>query len=222
MYCSKCGKEIAGNVTHCPHCGIPVALPYVQAVPAYAPQKSGCGKKILYGVGTLFALGIFGSIIGESEKAKSTGNNAAAAPEVQQTPVPAPMPSRFSGDCGISASAHLKSDEFINHPHLCISVKNVSAKNIAAIQFYAVPYDVYGKDLSSSLFSQKKLHTDDLIPAGGSKKLNYGPFIDQQMKSVKLYVYSVYFDDGSEWGDKDATRSEILKYGKQIEATFEK
>ena len=198
--------------------------PYVQAVPVHvrAQEKSGCAKKILYGVGALFALGIFGSIIGSAEKAKSAGKNESAASEVHQEPVPAPMPSRFSGDCGISATAHLKSDEFINHPHLCISVKNVSAKNIAAIQFYAVPYDVYGKDLSSSLFSQKKLHTDDLIPAGGSENLNYGPFINQQMKSVKLYVYSVYFDDGSEWGDKDATRSEILKYGKQIEATFEK
>lgn len=222
MYCSKCGKEIASNATHCPHCGTPVVLPYVQAVPAYAPEKSGCAKKILYAMGALFALGVFGSIIGGAENVKSDGKTATAAPEAQQEPVPSPKPSRFSADCGISASAHLKSDEFINHPHLCISVKNVSAKNIAAIQFYAVPYDVYGKDLSSSLFSQKRLHTDDLIPVGGSKKLNYGPFIDQQMKSVKLYVYSVYFDDGSEWGDKDATRSEILKYGKQIEATFEK
>lgn len=222
MFCSKCGKEVIENVTHCQYCGTPVVLPYVQTAPVYVQGKSGCSNKILYGLGALFALGILGSIIGGAENAKSSGNQTTAKAEVQQTPVPAPMPSRFAGDCGISATAHLKSDEFINHPHLSISVKNVSVKDIAAIQFYAVPYDVYGKDLSSSLFSQKKLHTDDLIPAGGSEKLNYGPFIDQQMKSVKLYVYSVYFADGSEWGDKDATRSEILKYGKQIEATFEK
>ena len=86
----------------------------------------------------------------------------------------------------------------------------------------AVPYDVYGRDLSSSIFSQERLRTDDLIPAGKSEELNYGPFLDQKMKSVKLYVYSVYFDDGTEWGDKDASRSEILKFAKPIEATFEK
>lgn len=222
MFCSKCGKEVIDNVGHCQYCGTPVVLPYEQTPPVYVQEKSGCAKKFLYGMGTLFALGIIGSTIGGTENAKSTGKQTTAKAEVQQTPVPAPMPSRFIGDCGISATAHLKSDEFINHPHLSITVKNVSVKDIAAIQFYAVPYDVYGKDLSSSLFSQKKLLTDDLIPVGGSEKLNYGPFIDQRMKSAKLYVYSVYFADGSEWGDKDATRSEILKYGKQIEATFEK
>ena len=222
MFCSKCGKEVIENATQCQHCGSPIVLPFVQPSPIYVQERSGCTKKILYGFGILFALGVFGSVIGTVENAKSTGNKTTTETRVQQTPVPAPIPSRFSGDCGIAATAHLKSDEFINHPHLCISLKNLSEKDISAIQFYVVPYDVYGRDLSSSLFSQKKLQTDDMIPVGGSKKLNYGPFIDQQMKSIKLYVYSVYFADGSEWGDKDATRSEILKYGKEIEATFEK
>ncbi len=218
-------------------------LPYIQTASVVVEQKTGCGKKILYGVLVIFGLGVLGNILGappsdgDSPSKQSVSENksqSVPAPSVEPSPVPSSAPSpvpsvepsvvatSFNGSCGISASAHLRSDDFINHPYLRISVKNISGKDIAAIQFYAVPYDVYGKDISSSIFSQKKLHTDDLIAAGSSEQLNYGPFLDQKMKSVKLYVYSVYYADGSEWGDKDATRSEILKYGKQIEATFEK
>ncbi len=91
--------------------------------------------------------------------------------------------------------------------------------SVLEIRRYVVlylPYDVYGEDLSSSLFSQKKLQTDDLIPAGRSKEIYFGPFLEQSMKSVKLYVYSVYFEDETEWGNREAIRSEILKYGKQL------
>lgn len=184
----------------------------------------------MLGIGflTFIGLGVFAGIIGGAKKdAEKQQNNSATSTPIdkpqQQTAVPTAAPTnKFDGDCGINASAHLKSDAYINHPHLCISVRNVSGKNIAAIQFLAIPYDVYGRDLSSSIFSQERLRTDDLIPAGKSKELNYGPFLDQGMKSVKLYVYSVYFDDGTEWGDKDASRSEILKFAKPIEATFEK
>ena len=142
----------------------------------------------------------------------------------KQTPVPStPAPSsKFEGNCGITASAHLVNEQYINHPKLKISVQNISRKDICAIKFYAVPYDVYGNDISSSIFSQKSLYTDDLIPAGKGEDMTFGPFLDQSMKSVKLYVYSVYFDDGTEWGDKEATRAEILKFAKPIHATFEK
>ena len=157
----------------------------------------------------------------EAQSEETTGKQADAA-DAGQTPVPPPIPASFTSDCGIEATAHLASHQYINHPQLSISVRNVSKKGIAAIQFYAIPYDVYGEDISSSIFSQKRLQTDDLIPAGKKEVLNYGPFLNQSMKSVKLYVYSIYFEDGSEWGDHEATRQEILKYGKLIEATFQK
>ena len=37
--------------------------------------------------------------------------------------------------------------------------------------------------------------------------------LDSEIKSGDVYVYSVYFSDGSEWGDKDASVSNIKKYG---------
>ncbi|MBQ7024025.1 MAG: hypothetical protein IJN29_10605 [Akkermansia sp.] len=230
MFCSKCGKEIPYNHSCCFHCGNPVAAPIGKPVFVPHPQKSGCGR-ILVGVLLIFfgigiVGGIFGSLAGRNNS--SPENTATPVPQdaqaAQQKPVPTtpPLPAKFAGDCGITASAHLQSDRFLNHPHLCISIRNISGKNIAAIQFYAVPYDVYGNDISSSIFSQKRLYTDKLIPAGKGKEITFGPFLDQEMKSVKLYVYSVYFEDGTEWGDREATRSEILRFGKSIHATFQK
>lgn len=209
-----------------------MSTPIPPPIYVHQPQKSGCGKMLGIGFLAFIGLGVFAGIVGGAKKdaekkptnsAPPTATPAPIDEPQQQTAVPTAAPSnKFDGDCGISASAHLKSDAYINHPHLCISVRNVSGQNIAAIQFLAIPYDVYGRDLSSSIFSQERLRTDDLIPVGKSEELHYGPFLDQKMKSVKLYVYSVYFEDGTEWGDKDASRSEILKYAKPIEATFEK
>ena len=135
---------------------------------------------------------------------------------------PPPPPSKFDGDCGITATAHLKSNDYINHPELKISVKNTSGKNIAAIQFLAIPFDVYGNDISSNLFAQDKFYTDDMIRAGKSETMTFGPLLDQKIKSVKVYVYSVFFEDGTEWGDREASRSEIREKGQPIKATFQK
>ncbi len=235
MFCTNCGKEVAQNVACCPNCGSPIgALNSPQPTPIIIqqPAKTGCGKKLGCAFLVMLGLSIFAGIISNTAKVASDtpGNVASPVPPREasaasntspSTQTPA-IPQEFTGECGITASAHLQSDRYINHPHLSIAIRNVSGKNIAAIQFLAVPYDVYGENLSSAFFAQERLRTDDLIPAGRSKELNYGPFLDQRMKSVKLYVYSVYFEDGTEWGDKDATRSMILRYGKPIEATFER
>lgn len=230
MFCSKCGKEITGNLYNCPHCGNPVAVPSVPPPPIYVQQvqqKSGCGKTIGCAIAVLFGLGMMGGIIGSitSQQSESTSDSEnTSGGENKATPVTtetAQAPSKFDGDCGISASAHLSSD-IINHPQLKINVRNTSGKAIRAIQFYSVPYDVYGEEIDSFMFTQKKLYTDDLIPSGKSKTLTFGPFLLSNIKSVKLYVYSVYYDDGTEWGDKEAISSEILKFAKPIEATFEK
>jgi len=124
----------------------------------------------------------------------------------------------FSGDCGITASADVGTS-IIGFPELTISIKNTSDKDIAAIRFYSVPYDVYGDEIKGWT-TQKELYTDSTIPAGASDTITY-QFIEDSVKSVKLYVYSVYFADGTEWGDKDATKSEILKYASLIKVDHE-
>ena len=68
--------------------------------------------------------------------------------------------------------------------------------------------------------SQNKLYTDTAIGVGKSNTISY-QFIEDSVKTVKLYVYSVYFADGTEWGDKDATKSTILENGALIEVSGE-
>lgn len=233
MFCPKCGKEISQNQSFCKNCeqqiGAPSNTPiYIQQVQPKKPSKKiGC-------LVAFFGVVMFGGIVGNLAKETEASANRTTTPSETQAqttqtsvqkktpaPVPTPTHSRYDGDCGITATAHLQSNDFINHPQLKIDVRNVSGKDIAAIQFYAEPYDVYGKKLSS-IFTQERLYTDDLIPAGKGEELNYGPFMEQKMKSVKLYLYSVYYADGTEWGNRDASKQEALERGKPIHATFQK
>ena len=131
-------------------------------------------------------------------------------PKVEETP------SIFDGDCGITASAEI-GNNIINFPELKITITNTTDKEIAAIQFYAVPQDVYGEEIKS-WSTQKNLYTDTPISAGKTTTISY-QLIEQSVKTVKLYVYSVYFSDGTEWGDKDAPSSKILKDAPTIEVT---
>ena len=124
----------------------------------------------------------------------------------------------FAGDCGISASAEMGSS-IIGYPELTISITNTTNKDISAIQFYAVPCDVYGDEITGWT-SQNKLYTDTTIGTGKTTSISYD-FIEDSVKTVKLYVYSVYFSDGSEWGNKDASKSTILEYGAVIEVLGE-
>lgn len=160
------------------------------------------------------------SSIGSSETTPSVSESPVqtqVSTEVPQaTPTPVAKPSVFDGDCGIAAEAELYSS-IIGYPELEISIKNTSDKDIAAIQFYFIPCDVYG-DVISGWTSQNYLYTDNYISAGSSDSLTYS-FIESSIKTAKLYVYSVYFADGTEWGNKDATKSTILEEGLLIEVS---
>ncbi len=107
----------------------------------------------------------------------------------------------------------------IGYPELTISITNTSEKDISAIQFYAVPYDVYGDEITSWK-NQNNLYTDTAIGAGKSTSISY-QFIEDRVKTVKLYIYSVYFSDGTEWGNKDAAKSTILDHGALVEVSGE-
>ena len=83
------------------------------------------------------------------------------------------------------------------------------------MKFYAVPYDVYGDEITGWT-SQNNLYTDTSINPNASTSISY-QFIEDSVKTVKLYIYSVYFADGTEWGNKDATKSTILENGIPVE-----
>lgn len=120
----------------------------------------------------------------------------------------------FDGDCGISAIAEI-GNNIINYPELTITITNTTDKEIAAIKFYSIPKDVYGEEIKGWT-TQKNLYTDTAIAPGSSNTITY-QFIEQSVKTVDLYVYSVYFSDGTEWGDKDAISGKIIKEAPMIE-----
>ena len=169
----------------------------------------------------VLAVMVLGGIIGSNsieDTAPGTGNASnSAATETKSNTVSSDVKnSAFSGDCGISATAEMGTD-IIGQPTVTVSVTNTTDKDISAICFYAIPMDVYGEELTG-IFSQNELRTDDTISAGKSESCSW-QLLDQHVKTVKLYVYSVYFSDGTQWGDKDATKSVILKNGLQIEVS---
>ncbi len=202
--CNVCGAEIASSAKACPSCG--------------AKNKPPIYKRVWFWLLMVFVIApIIGGILGSGGTTNSgTSNNLANTTNTSNNATVSTKQSVFDGDCGIEASAEMGSS-IIGYPELTISISNTTNKEISAIQFYAVPYDVYGDEITGWT-SQNKLYTDSAIGAGASDSLTY-QFIEDSVKTVKLYVYSVYFADGTQWGDKDATKSTISSNGALIEVS---
>lgn len=199
--CKTCGAEIASSAKTCPSCG--------------AKNKASSQKKLLSRLIVILAIIVFVAVVAGTSSDSGTGTSNEKGNT--QTTL-SKIAEAFDGDCGISASAEMDSN-IIGYPSLNISIKNNTDKKIEAIKFYAVPLDVYGDEITYWT-SQNKLYTDTEIVAGGSNSISFD-FIEGSVKTLELYVYSVYFEDGTEWGDKDATKSNILKYGVPIEVAGE-
>lgn len=124
---------------------------------------------------------------------------------------------KFKGNCGISATAEIKNtSDFTYIPELFISIQNNTEKDIDALRFYAVFYDVYGEEIEDSMFLNKNLNSDIKIAAGSSENIKFDFLNHGSAKKIKLYLYSTYFADKTEWGDRKANKNTILKYGKEI------
>ena len=211
--CKTCGAEIARTAKICPSCGAKNKPPVYNRV--WFWLLLGFAAMILMGT----ILGAATSSAVETDGAGSTGTQTSQSTAVSSgNPEVPTTDDSFAGECGISASAEMGTS-IIGYPGLHISIQNTTSKEISAIQFYAVPYDVYGDEIRGWT-SQNKLYTDTAISAGDSTSISY-QFIEDSVKMVDLYVYSVYFSDGTEWGDKDATKSKILEKGAKIEVAPE-
>ena len=201
--CKTCGAEIAASAKNCPFCG--------------AKNKSPIYKRVWFWLLIVFiVIPIIGGIAGGGGNSTNSGNNSNGVVSSNSNSVVSSKNSAFDGDCGIAASAEMGSS-IIGYPELSISITNTSEKEISAIQFYAIPCDVYGDEITGWT-SQNKLYTDTAISVGKSNIISF-QFIEDSVKTLKLYVYSVYFADGTEWGDKDATKSTILSHGALIKVS---
>lgn len=214
--CKTCGAQMAANAKVCPSCG--------------ASNKPPVYQRVWFWVLIVLVLvGIFGSAAGGEETSQpgssagqvssgavssgAVSSGTTSSGTVQQTET-----SAFAGDCQITVNAEMGVSA-IDLPQLNLAITNNAQKDISAIQFYIVPYDAYGEEVKGWT-RQDELYTDTTIAAGGSNTVEF-QFIEESVKTVRLYVYSVYFADGTEWGDKNATKATILSSGVEIPVSGE-
>jgi len=207
--CKTCNQEIAKNAKVCPHCG--------------ARSKKSIFAKWWFWIIIIMIIGIIAGAGGEvNETCSDTNGSIASNTAVSQengNGTVTPIESVFTGDPGVNASAEI-GDSIIGFPEITITITNTTEKEISAIQFYAVPYDVYGEEIKGWT-TQEKLYTDTAIPAGKTTTISY-QLIEESVKSVKLFMYSVYYEDGTEWGDRNANKKTILASAPVIEVTVNK
>lgn len=203
LFCKKCGKELDDRAIVCPGCGISVK------------EKSKFYKKWWFWL--IVGFFVFVIALGSSGSEDSGGTQTEPVQQEVKQPEKPAVPQEFADVCPVTVSASIY-DNIIGFPELECSVKNNTAKEIAAVQFYFVPKDVYGDELDG-IFAQNKLYTDAPIAPNGTDKRAW-QLLEQEIKSGDIYIYSVYFTDGSEWGDRNATVSKIKKHGQKINVSY--
>lgn len=204
MFCKNCGHEITEKF--CPNCGAGV-----DGVPV-KPSKQPVYKKWWFWVivAVLVISVVSCSSGGQDSNVTQPEGGIQGSVEQQEKPN---VPAEFAQACPIVVTASVE-DNIIGVPELNCHVENKSDKEIAAVQLYFIPKDVYGDEVNS-IFTTNKLFTDTAIAAGSSNTISY-QLLDDEVKTGDLYIYSVYFTDGTEWGDKDTSVSTIKKYGVKI------
>lgn len=190
-------------------------------------KTNGISKGAFIGISIFLAFFLFIGIINTfdtntrnvNEVGKNTANivNTEEKKEEVQTKKESEIPVEFANECPISVSVSMY-DNIIGLPELKCNIKNNTDKEISAIQLYLLPKDVYGED-ADGIFAQNKLQCDTPISANGADTVVW-QMIDQSVKSGDLYVYSVYFSDGTEWGDRNAPTSKIKKYAMKTEVSY--
>lgn len=171
-------------------------------------EKPGIKKNLGLVIGIIFVVIICISIIANSNPSQDT---------VAQKNMEASAPTEFSNPCPVEVSASLY-DNIIGMPELKCSIKNTTEKEIAAVKIYFIPKDVYGEEINT-VFTTHELYTDTAISPGSTSARNW-QLMDNAVKSGDVYVYSVYFSDGTEWGKKEVPASDIKKYAYKISVKY--
>ncbi len=189
-------------------------------------KANGVSKGAFVGISIFLAFFLFMGIIntfdsnttnGNEEENNTTVVNTDEKKEEIQVKKDPEIPDEFASECPISVSVSMY-DNIIGFPELNCNIKNNTDKEISAIQLYFLPKDVYGED-ADGIFATNKLQCDTPISANGTDTVVW-QMIDQSVKSGDLYVYSVYFSDGTEWGDRNAPASQIKKYAMKMQVSY--
>lgn len=114
----------------------------------------------------------------------------------------------FIEKCPISISGYIWQNG--RSSSISISIKNNSAYVVSAVGFAFQCYDVFGEKLTASPY--QATYREYCIDSGKNKKAEY--IIPKYTKSVKIYVYNVYYKNNyqKEWGTRDITLNEVYLY----------
>lgn len=197
-YCSVCGGQMDKKIERCPHCGAMNRKPFY--------------KSFWFWFLVLILIGIVNS----PSESSSNNTNKQESSKIEETLKKEndnkikPIKSVFEGDSGVRLSAEIKDNEYISSiVEMDTRIQNTTDKDINAIEFYIVYYDVYG-DKINNILDSNHLFSDSKILANNSNTITY-TFMNSKVYSADLYLYSVYYEDGSSWGNKDASKLEILE-----------
>lgn len=128
--------------------------------------------------------------------------------------------SLFEEDCPISVSASMSAD-LIGTPVVEATITNLSNQPVAAVRILAHPLDVYGDAIQSYGFGEEyiNLTSDETLDAGESKTVTWTLYGYDTAKTAELWIYSVYFENGAQWGSYDSLSVEIMQaYGVALTA----
>lgn len=115
----------------------------------------------------------------------------------------------FSGSSGIISGGEIFTDAN-GLSKMYITVKNISGKNINEIKIYMNLIDINGEVTEGEF-----LRYDKIIMPNETKRITH-TFSYNKFKKVETYIYDVSFEDGTEWGNKDASKSKILEKSYKI------
>ncbi len=157
-------------------------------------------------VGLIIVLGIIGSLT-SNDKEKNSSQ------QIEQSSEKEPENPDFANPMPIEISGKMDKD-ILGFPLVSFNIKNTTDKDILAMQFYFVPQNVYGETVDSMMINNKLEYTD-CITVGTSQSINF-QIIDNDVKFGTAYLYSIYYSDKTEWGNKNASKDDIMKYAYKI------
>ena len=102
---------------------------------------------------------------------------------------------------------------------LIISVTNDSDKQIKAIKYMVIVYDAYGEVVKKYDYGATEISLTYDSRALNSHDSSLGKWTlngFEDGRSLDIYIYDVYYSDGSEWGSREITVDGIKAYATKI------
>lgn len=105
-----------------------------------------------------------------------------------------------------------------NISELHLSIKNNTQHTVSAVRFLVECYNVYGEKMPNC--DKSCIYQTNCIESGKVRTALYG--LPKNTKSIKLYIYSVYYKNNSyvEWGSRNLTKAQVKNYAPTLHIEY--